>query len=84
MDLEYLLLDWLEPSQVASSKNRFPTRASEDEPVCFCCFEIGSHYVALAALMFPVWTRVTSNLQYSYGFSWDYRQVPCLASHCAF
>lgn len=46
MDLENLLLDWLEPSQVASSKNRFPTRASEDDPVCFCCFEIGSHYVA--------------------------------------
>lgn len=35
MDLESLLLDWLEPFQVASSKNWFPTREPqrENEPV---------------------------------------------------
>lgn len=82
MDLENLLLDWLEPFQAASSKNWFPTRESLRGRMNQFVFV--AHYVASAALMLPVETRVTSNLQYSYDFCWDYRQAPCLARHFPF
>lgn len=52
MNLESLQLERLEPYQATRGRNRLPTKASEGacNSLHFCCFETGSHNVALAVL----------------------------------